>query len=132
MLLPPLCTQQDYCQLADQVGLKVFSPPLDISDNVAKTWSGHPHVISLLHANTLQGHLLVIGSEAISLGIRFLTRSRRYRLSSIFSCDAPRLCERLIPLCSHGVREAVRIRGEIIVKASKFYIINFIAQGSAP
>ncbi len=39
MLLPPLCTQEDYCRLADQAGLKILSTPFDISDKVSKTWS---------------------------------------------------------------------------------------------
>jgi hypothetical protein len=38
MLLPPLCTQSDYINFAKQVNLKVFSEPLDISKDVAKTW----------------------------------------------------------------------------------------------
>ena len=40
MLLPPLCTQADYCQFADRVGFKIFSNPLDLSDRVSKTWFG--------------------------------------------------------------------------------------------
>ncbi|KAF5027199.1 hypothetical protein F66182_687 [Fusarium sp. NRRL 66182] len=38
MLLPPLCTQQDYVGLAKQAGLEVFSMPKDISQEVRKTW----------------------------------------------------------------------------------------------
>jgi tocopherol O-methyltransferase len=38
MLLPPLCTQQDYVSLAEAAGLKVLHEPKDISQNVAKTW----------------------------------------------------------------------------------------------
>jgi tocopherol O-methyltransferase len=38
MLLPPLCTQADYVEMAQKVGLKVLSEPLDISKEVAKTW----------------------------------------------------------------------------------------------
>ncbi|KAI4114252.1 MAG: hypothetical protein LQ338_008025 [Usnochroma carphineum] len=38
MLLPPLCTQSRYVQLAEDAGLKTFSAPFDISQNVAKTW----------------------------------------------------------------------------------------------
>jgi len=38
MLLPPLCTQEDYCRLADQAGLKILCTPFDISDKVSKTW----------------------------------------------------------------------------------------------
>ena len=38
MLLPPLCTQSEYVRLAEEAGLQIFSEPLDISLNVAKTW----------------------------------------------------------------------------------------------
>ncbi|KAK0720802.1 S-adenosyl-L-methionine-dependent methyltransferase [Lasiosphaeris hirsuta] len=38
MLLPPLCTQQEYVQLATAAGLKTFGGPKDISQDVSKTW----------------------------------------------------------------------------------------------
>ncbi|KAJ3462716.1 hypothetical protein MRS44_007502 [Fusarium solani] len=38
MLLPPLCTQQGYIDLANQAGLDIFSGPNDISQEVRKTW----------------------------------------------------------------------------------------------
>lgn len=38
MLLPPLCTQMDYVQLAETTGLAVFAEPMDISNQVRKTW----------------------------------------------------------------------------------------------
>ncbi|CAF3481122.1 hypothetical protein SNK03_012554 [Fusarium graminearum] len=38
MLLPPLCTQQGYLDLAKQAGLQVFAEPKDISQQVRKTW----------------------------------------------------------------------------------------------
>lgn len=38
MLLPPLCTQQDYVDLAQQAGLSIFHEPKDISKDVSKTW----------------------------------------------------------------------------------------------
>ena len=38
MLLPSLCTQPDYVQYAQEAGLSIFSEPLDISEDVAKTW----------------------------------------------------------------------------------------------
>lgn len=41
MLLPPLRTQADYCRFADEAGLKVLSPPFDISDKVSQTWSAN-------------------------------------------------------------------------------------------
>ncbi|KAH6627010.1 S-adenosyl-L-methionine-dependent methyltransferase [Chaetomium sp. MPI-SDFR-AT-0129] len=38
MLLPPLCTQQDYVNLATTAGLQVLGGPKDISLDVSKTW----------------------------------------------------------------------------------------------
>lgn len=38
MLLPPLCTQNEYVKFATDAGLKVHGGPKDISSNVAKTW----------------------------------------------------------------------------------------------
>ncbi|KAK4193123.1 S-adenosyl-L-methionine-dependent methyltransferase [Podospora australis] len=38
MLLPPMCTQQDYVDLAKQAGLDVLGGPKDISQDVSKTW----------------------------------------------------------------------------------------------
>ncbi|KAG6994210.1 hypothetical protein G7Y79_00046g082610 [Physcia stellaris] len=38
MLLPPLRTQPEYITMAQQAGFEIFSDPLDISQNVAKTW----------------------------------------------------------------------------------------------
>ncbi|KAK4241433.1 S-adenosyl-L-methionine-dependent methyltransferase [Achaetomium macrosporum] len=38
MLLPPLCTQQEYVGLATDAGLAVLSSPKDISRDVSKTW----------------------------------------------------------------------------------------------
>ena len=38
MLLPPLCTQQDYMYLAKQAGLNELAKPMDISKQVAQTW----------------------------------------------------------------------------------------------
>lgn len=38
MLLPPLCSQIEYVQVAEKAGLSVFKKPFDISKNVSKTW----------------------------------------------------------------------------------------------
>ena len=38
MLLPPLCTQQEYVQLARDAGLGAVGEPKDISKDVSKTW----------------------------------------------------------------------------------------------
>lgn len=38
MLLPPLCTQQGYIDLATGAGLALLNGPKDISKDVSKTW----------------------------------------------------------------------------------------------
>ena len=38
MLLPPMCTQAGYVQLATDAGLRVFAEPKDISNDVKQTW----------------------------------------------------------------------------------------------
>ncbi|KAK4138770.1 S-adenosyl-L-methionine-dependent methyltransferase, partial [Trichocladium antarcticum] len=38
MLLPPLCTQDEYVRFATGAGLEVLSAPKDISTDVSKTW----------------------------------------------------------------------------------------------
>ncbi|KAM7195269.1 S-adenosyl-L-methionine-dependent methyltransferase [Rhypophila sp. PSN 637] len=38
MLLPPMCTQADYVNLAKEAGLKLLGGPKDISKDVSKTW----------------------------------------------------------------------------------------------
>lgn len=38
MLLPPLCAQVDYVQMAKDAGLNVFGEPKDISADVKATW----------------------------------------------------------------------------------------------
>ncbi|KAK5629351.1 hypothetical protein RRF57_005067 [Xylaria bambusicola] len=38
MLLPPLCTADDYVAMAQKAGLAVRQSPIDISSDVAKTW----------------------------------------------------------------------------------------------
>lgn len=38
MLLPPLCAQVDYVQMAKDAGLSGFGEPKDISTDVKATW----------------------------------------------------------------------------------------------
>jgi tocopherol O-methyltransferase len=38
MLLPPLCSMNDYVKFGSKAGFKVKASPLDISANVSKTW----------------------------------------------------------------------------------------------
>lgn len=38
MLLPRLHIQAEYLHLAESAGLEVFSPAMDISNEVSKTW----------------------------------------------------------------------------------------------
>jgi 2-polyprenyl-3-methyl-5-hydroxy-6-metoxy-1,4-benzoquinol methylase len=44
MLLPPLCTQQDYVDMAKAAGLELLGGPKDISQDVSKTWYVLPAV----------------------------------------------------------------------------------------
>jgi tocopherol O-methyltransferase len=54
MLLPPLCTQDGYVELATATGLTVLAPPKDISRDVSKTWyDGHPNLKPDECANTV-------------------------------------------------------------------------------
>ncbi len=46
MLLPPLCTQDQYVEYATAAGLQVFAPPKDISQDVSKTWSALTLILS--------------------------------------------------------------------------------------
>lgn len=38
MLLPPMCTADEYVAMAEKVGFKLAQGPVDISKDVAKTW----------------------------------------------------------------------------------------------
>lgn len=42
MLLPPMCTQADYVNLAKGAGLSILGEPKDISADVKATWSVDP------------------------------------------------------------------------------------------
>ena len=42
MLLPTLSTTSEYVHMAQEAGFGIFSEPLDISENVAKTWYFSP------------------------------------------------------------------------------------------
>lgn len=45
MLLPPLCTPSQYIHYAQSAGLKIHTEPMDISNEVSKTW----YVVSVHH-----------------------------------------------------------------------------------
>jgi len=86
MLLPPLCTQQGYVQLATDVGLKVFGGPKDISKDVSKTWSVElPFVqyVRLTLSGISRGHLCRIPlfgasrSARVGMALPFCSRSER-------------------------------------------------------
>lgn len=41
MLLPPLATSEEYCEMAKKEGFELVGDVMDISDKVAKTWCVH-------------------------------------------------------------------------------------------
>lgn len=59
MLLPPLCSQSDYVAYAIEAGFKIFAEPLDISQDVSKTWYAY------LFCNALPTSLLCFGLRVI-------------------------------------------------------------------
>jgi tocopherol O-methyltransferase len=56
MLLPQLCTADQYVEMAEKAGLKVHQGPIDISSEVAKTW----YVALLLGVSRSRHDLLTI------------------------------------------------------------------------
>ncbi|KAL9005186.1 MAG: hypothetical protein Q9188_002022 [Gyalolechia gomerana] len=75
MLLPPLCTQSEYVRLAEKAGLKVFSEPLDISQNVSKTWDIS---WSLIQSPALWAFAFSQGRDAIAFLQAFRAMRRGY------------------------------------------------------
>lgn len=61
MLLPPLCSQEDYVRLATGAGLTIFAKPFDISSKVSKTWyvitSNLLQTVLIVNPGTSRGHL---------------------------------------------------------------------------
>lgn len=53
MLLPPMCTQADYVQLAQEAGLSVLGEPKDISNEVKATWSVDPSILAAVLGPTV-------------------------------------------------------------------------------
>lgn len=103
MLLPPLCTQQEYIGFARDAGLEVLNGPKDISKDVSKTW----YVFCSLDADVAwecwaltisQGHLLVAGAESLALGICLQSGERRDRVSTGIPGYEKGLCERELPV----------------------------------
>ncbi|KAL8703119.1 MAG: hypothetical protein Q9225_008125 [Loekoesia sp. 1 TL-2023] len=75
MLLPPLCTQSQYVQFAKDAALKIFSEPLDISQNVAKTWDIS---WSLVQSPALWAFAFSQGRDAIAFLQAFRAMRRGY------------------------------------------------------
>ena len=80
MLLPPLCTQNQYVSYAKQAGLDIFAEPLDISKQVSKTWcvsqfkSHHPfhprlQLDSIIFANKRTSQFPLTCSRDISVSL---------------------------------------------------------------
>ena len=75
MLLPPLCTQADYVQLATDAGLTVYAAPKDISGDVKKTWDLS---WSLVQSPALWAFALSQGRDGIAFLQAFRAMRRGY------------------------------------------------------
>ncbi|CAM1509272.1 Fc.00g030110.m01.CDS01 [Cosmosporella sp. VM-42] len=75
MLLPPLCTQQGYVDLAKQADLQVFAEPKDISQEVRKTWD---ITWSLVQNPSLWGFAFTQGRDGIAFLQSFRAMRRGY------------------------------------------------------
>ncbi|KAF5002262.1 hypothetical protein FGRMN_479 [Fusarium graminum] len=75
MLLPPLCTQKQYIDLAKQAGLAAFSEPKDISQEVRKTWD---ITWSLVQNPSLWAFALSQGRDGIAFLQSFRAMRRGY------------------------------------------------------
>ncbi|KAK1760511.1 gamma-tocopherol methyltransferase [Echria macrotheca] len=75
MLLPPLCTQQEYVQYATGAGLTVFGGPKDISKDVSKTWDIS---WSLVQNPSLWGFAFSQGRDGIAFLQSFRAMRRGY------------------------------------------------------
>ncbi|KAM0242104.1 hypothetical protein ACHAP5_007424 [Fusarium lateritium] len=75
MLLPPLCTQRGYLELAKKAGLAVFSEPKDISQEVRKTWD---ITWSLVQNPSLWAFALSQGRDGIAFLQSFRAMRRGY------------------------------------------------------
>ncbi|KAK6334398.1 hypothetical protein TWF730_003612 [Orbilia blumenaviensis] len=75
MLLPPLCTMSEYVEHAKTAGFKVYSEPLDISENVKKTWDIS---LSLIQNPSLWMLAIAAGREIISFLRAFQAMRRGY------------------------------------------------------
>ncbi|KAH7320290.1 S-adenosyl-L-methionine-dependent methyltransferase [Stachybotrys elegans] len=75
MLLPPLCTQQNYVDFAKDAGLQVFAEPKDISQQVRKTWD---LTWSLIQSPSLWAFALSQGRDGIAFLQSFRAMRRGY------------------------------------------------------
>ncbi|KAK6519012.1 hypothetical protein TWF281_003702 [Arthrobotrys megalospora] len=75
MLLPPLCTMSEYVEHAKNAGFKVYSEPLDISENVKKTWDIS---LSLIQNPSLWMLAIAAGREIIAFLRAFQAMRRGY------------------------------------------------------
>jgi tocopherol O-methyltransferase len=79
MLLPPLCTQQGYLDLARQAGLAMFADPKDISQQVRKTWD---ITWSLVQNPSLWAFAFTQGRDGIAFLQSFRAMRRGYATGS--------------------------------------------------
>ncbi|KAH8902710.1 S-adenosyl-L-methionine-dependent methyltransferase [Coniochaeta sp. PMI_546] len=75
MLLPPLCTQNEYVKLATDAGLQVHGGPKDISKDVAQTWDIS---WSLVQSPSLWAFALSQGRDGIAFLQSFRAMRRGY------------------------------------------------------
>ncbi|KAI9149156.1 putative tocopherol O-methyltransferase, chloroplastic [Paramyrothecium foliicola] len=75
MLLPPLCTQKGYVELAKDAGLQVFAEPKDISQQVRQTWD---ITWSLVQNPSLWAFALSQGRDGIAFLQSFRAMRRGY------------------------------------------------------
>ncbi|KAI1870121.1 hypothetical protein JX265_006291 [Neoarthrinium moseri] len=75
MLLPPLCTADDYVEMATKAGFKVSKGPVDISKDVAKTWDIS---WSLVSSPSLWAFAISQGRDGLSFLQAFRAMRRGY------------------------------------------------------
>ncbi|KAF3931858.1 Cycloartenol-C-24-methyltransferase [Dactylella cylindrospora] len=76
MLLPPLCTMTEYVEHAKAAGLKVYSEPFDISEQVKQTWDIS---LSLVQSPALWGLAIAAGRDILSFLWAFQAMRRGYK-----------------------------------------------------
>ena len=103
MLLPPLASMEDYCEMAKNAGFELVGDVLDISDKVAKTWSvtsSLPTMIVVM--SVLQGYLALPHFPFV-LRPRILPRYRLCQFPPRVSGDEEGVREWCVQICGAGI-----------------------------